>query len=38
MDEWQWDFVNQKQPLGTERFYRSADGSESRPNSKNEGE
>lgn len=38
MDEWQWDFVNQKQPLGTERFYRSADGTEIRPTRRNEGE
>ncbi len=30
-EEWPWQYVNQKQPLGTERFFRSADGSESRP-------
>ena len=36
--EWQWEYVNQKQPLGTERFYRSADGAESRPTGKNPGE
>lgn len=37
-EDWQWDYVNQKQPLGTERFFRSADGTESRPRSKNPGE
>lgn len=38
IEDWKWDYVNQKQPLGTERFYRSADGIESRPSSKNPGE
>ena len=36
--DWKWEYVNQKQPLGTERFYRSADGTESRPTRSNEGE
>ncbi len=31
LEEWSWEYVNQKQPLGTERFFRSADGSEYRP-------
>lgn len=30
-EEWPWQYVNQKQPLGTERFYKAADGTESRP-------
>ncbi|MCQ2078815.1 MAG: pirin family protein [archaeon] len=38
MENWPWEFTNQKQPLGTERFYRSADGTESRPRMKNDGE
>ncbi len=38
LEEWPWDFVNQKQPLGTERFYRAADGTEIRPTRKNDGE
>lgn len=31
LEEWPWQYVNQKQPLGTGRFFRSADGTESRP-------
>ncbi len=29
--EWPWTYVDQAQPLGTERFIRYADGTESRP-------
>lgn len=31
LEDWPWQYVNQKQPLGTERFFRSADGTELRP-------
>lgn len=31
LEDWKWQYVNQKQPLGTERFFRSEDGTESRP-------
>lgn len=38
MEGWTWEYLNQKQPLGTERFYKSADGTEERPENKNPGE
>lgn len=30
-EEWPWEFINQKQPLGTGRFIRYAGGAEDRP-------
>ena len=38
MEHWDWEYVNQKQPLGTPRFYRAADGTESRPKETEPGE
>lgn len=38
MDGWCWDYVNQKQDLGTERFFMDGDGKESRPRNRNPGE
>ncbi|AGI47734.1 Pirin-related protein [Thermoplasmatales archaeon BRNA1] len=32
--EWPWQYVNQKQPLGTERFFRDSQGRENRPSGK----
>ncbi|MBE6526144.1 MAG: pirin family protein [Thermoplasmata archaeon] len=29
--DWPWKFVNQKQPLGTHRFFRDSEGNETRP-------
>ena len=29
--EWPWDIIDKAQPLGTERFIRYPDGTESRP-------
>lgn len=38
MDGWCWDYVNEKQDLGTERFFQAADGTVSAPKSRNPGE
>ena len=38
LENWNWEYVNQKQPLGTGRFYRAADGTESRPKEPETGE
>lgn len=36
--DWPWDYVNKKQPLGTRRFFQSADGARSEPPGKAPGE